>query len=112
MVEVVVSLANQREILISGDSVFLTRTEASILRFLVSNPGQAFTRRQILDGIHRGLYAISDRSIDVQVLNLRRKLGLTGRAIETVRRVGYRFVASPPADTAIPNKPSDDDAGH
>jgi two-component system phosphate regulon response regulator PhoB len=102
----VVPLANQRGILINDDSVFLTRTELRILRFLSSTPGQAFTRRQILDGIHRGVYAISDRSIDVQVLNLRRKLGPIGRAIETVRGVGYRFVASPGIETTIANESS------
>lgn len=90
--------------------VLLTPTEARILSFLRHRPGQAFTRREILEGIHTGLYAIADRAIDVQILGLRRKLGPLGKAIETVRGVGYRFVVSPGMNGVLPSEPSRDDA--
>jgi two-component system phosphate regulon response regulator PhoB len=50
-----------------------------------------FTRTQIVDGVHGDDYPVTDRSVDVQVVGLRKKLGEIGALIETVRGVGYRF---------------------
>jgi two-component system phosphate regulon response regulator PhoB len=57
----------------------------------VSRPSRVFTRQQIIDSLHEGFAAVTDRSVDVQVVALRRKLGPAGKRIETVRGVGYRF---------------------
>ncbi len=50
-----------------------------------------FTRQQIIERIHEGFAAVTDRSVDVQVVALRRKLLGRGEHVETVRGVGYRF---------------------
>ena len=69
----------------------LTATEFKLLNMLMGKPGRVFTRQQIIESIHEGFAAVTDRSVDVQVVALRRKLGDAGRNIETVRGVGYRF---------------------
>ena len=58
---------------------------------LARRPGWVFTRTQIVNGVHGEDYPVSDRSVDVQVVGLRKKLGVSGDYIETVRGVGYRF---------------------
>ena len=69
----------------------LSSTEFRILQILLSAPGRVYTRDQIIDAVHGADYAVTDRSVDVQVVGLRRKLGESGRLIETVRNVGYKF---------------------
>ncbi|MBN2216532.1 MAG: response regulator [Pirellulales bacterium] len=81
----------RHEVLVEGDPVELTSTEFRVLRFLARKPGWVFTRHQILDGVHGDKYAITDRAVDVQIVGLRKKLGVAGDHIETVRGVGYRF---------------------
>ncbi|MBZ0264508.1 response regulator transcription factor [bacterium] len=81
----------KREVLVKGSPVELTNTEFRILHMLAQRPGWVFTRYQIVDDIHGEQYAVSDRSVDVQVVGLRKKLGDQGALIETVRGVGYRL---------------------
>jgi two-component system phosphate regulon response regulator PhoB len=81
----------RREVHVSGELVELTNTEFKLLHFLMRQPGVVFTRTQIVDGVHGDDYPVTDRSVDVQVVGLRRKLGEIGALIETVRGVGYRF---------------------
>ncbi len=81
----------RHRVLVRGKQVNLTSTEFNLLRFLAARPGWVFTRYQIVDAIHGNDYPVTDRSIDVQVVGLRRKLGTAGKYIETVRGVGYRF---------------------
>ncbi len=76
---------------VKGKLVELTSTEFTLLYFLASRPGWVFTRYQIVDAVHGSDYPVTDRSIDVQIVGLRRKLGSAGKYIETVRGVGYRF---------------------
>ena len=52
-----------------------------------------FSRYQIVDAVHGEDYPVTDRSVDVQIVGLRRKLGKYGDLIETVRGVGYRMKA-------------------
>jgi len=73
------------------ESLSLTHSEFQILKFLVSKPGWVFTRSQIVDAIHGESYPVTERSVDVQIVGLRKKLGDYGVYIETVRGVGYRF---------------------
>lgn len=61
----------------------LTASELEILRWLLSPPGRAVTRRQIPVG--------TERAVDVHVAALRSKLGTAGGCIETIRGIGYRF---------------------
>jgi two-component system phosphate regulon response regulator PhoB len=81
----------RHEVFVAGNPVQLTVTEFNLLKLLVERPGRVFTRLQIIEGIHDQLAAVTDRSVDVQVVSLRRKLGAAGKRIETVRGVGYRF---------------------
>lgn len=69
----------------------LTPSEFDILSFLCSRPGMVFTRWQIVDKIRGEHYAVTDRSVDVLIAGLRKKLDDYGDCIETVRGVGYRF---------------------
>jgi two-component system alkaline phosphatase synthesis response regulator PhoP len=81
----------RREVSVDGSLVELTNTEFKLLHFLMRKPGIVFTRDQIVEGVHGDDYPVTDRSVDVQVVGLRKKLGSGGAAIETVRGVGYRF---------------------
>lgn len=81
----------RREVHVSDALVELTNTEFKLLHFLMRQPGVVFTRTQIVDGVHGDDYPVTDRSVDVQVVGLRKKLGEIGALIETVRGVGYRF---------------------
>lgn len=69
----------------------LSRTEFQILHLLASRAGWVFTRSQIVDAINGVNHAVTNRSVDVQVVGIRKKLGEVGHLIETVRGVGYRF---------------------
>ena len=81
----------RRSVLAKGNPVELTFTEFQILFLLARRPGWVFTRSQIVDGIRGDDYPVTDRSVDVQIVGLRKKLGPFGKYIETVRGVGYRF---------------------
>jgi two-component system phosphate regulon response regulator PhoB len=85
----------RRRVLANETPVELTYTEFQILLFLASRPGWAFTRTQIVDAVRGNSYPVTDRSVDVQVVGLRKKLGPCGKYIETVRGVGYRFRENP-----------------
>lgn len=84
----------RHRVMVRGKQIKLTSTEFNLLRFLAARPGWVFTRYQIVDAIHGNDYPVTDRSIDVQVVGLRKKLGTAGKYIETVRGVGYRFEES------------------
>jgi len=81
----------KREVSISGDMLDLTYTEFQILHLLITNPGWVYTRNQIIEAIRGDNYPVTDRSIDFQIVGLRKKLKDYGRYISTVRGVGYRF---------------------
>lgn len=92
----------RRNVMVQGISVDLTYTEFQVLFFLAKRPGWVFTRTQIVDAVRGDDYPVTDRSVDVQIVGLRKKLGASGQYIETVRGVGYRFKEKP-----LPNKPID-----
>jgi two-component system phosphate regulon response regulator PhoB len=81
----------RRSVLADGQPLDLTFTEFQLLAFLARRPGWVFTRSQIVDAVRGTDYPVTDRSVDVQVVGLRKKLGAYGHYIETVRGVGYRF---------------------
>ncbi|MBW2181721.1 MAG: response regulator transcription factor, partial [Deltaproteobacteria bacterium] len=76
---------------VDGHNIDLTYSEFNILSFLSRRPGWVFTRQQIVDAVRGENYAVTERSIDVQIVGLRKKLGDHGKYIETVRGIGYRF---------------------
>jgi DNA-binding response OmpR family regulator len=81
----------RRSVTMAGEPLDLTFTEFQVLAFLARRPGWVFTRTQIVDAVRGEDYPVTDRSVDVQIAGLRKKLGAAGRYIETVRGVGYRF---------------------
>ena len=81
----------RHEAFLDGEPVTLTLTEFRVLHFLARQPGWVFTRYQIVDAVKGEDYPVTDRSVDVQIVGLRKKLGRFGAYIETVRGVGYRF---------------------
>ncbi len=81
----------RHEVICKGNKVELTHTEFQVLQLLASHPGWVFTRNKIIDNVRNDNYPVTDRSVDVVIAGLRRKLGDTGSLIETVRGVGYRF---------------------
>jgi two-component system phosphate regulon response regulator PhoB len=83
----------RHEVSVGDSPVNLSATEFSILEFLVRNPGWVFSRNRIIDAVKGKDYPVTERSVDVQILGLRKKLGAAGDLIETVRGVGYRIQA-------------------
>ncbi len=82
---------SRHEVLVDGDPISLTLTEYKILYCLANKPGWVYTRYQIVDHVHGADYAVTDRTVDVLISSLRKKLGKYGRMIETVRGVGYKL---------------------
>ena len=85
----------RRTVTVAGQPVNLTYTEFQVLSILARRPGWVFTRSQIVDLVRGDDYPVTDRSVDVQIVGLRKKLGDKGDIIETVRGVGYRLKESP-----------------
>jgi two-component system phosphate regulon response regulator PhoB len=81
----------RHEVLIKGKPVEMTFSELRILHFLAGRPGWVMTRQQIVDAVRGEEYPVTDRSVDVQIVGIRKKLGARADYIETVRGVGYRF---------------------
>ena len=81
----------RHEARIAEQSIDLTATEFKLLHLLTRRPGRVFTRRRSSIRCTTGFAAVTDRSVDVHMVSLRRKLGEAGRLIETVRGVGYRL---------------------
>jgi two-component system phosphate regulon response regulator PhoB len=86
----------RHQVLVKDKPVELTATEFRILLFLAKRPGWVFTRQQIVDAaqgddVFVNDRFVTDRSVDVHIVSLRRKLGCCGAYIETVRGVGYRL---------------------
>ncbi len=81
----------RHEVTIAGKAAELTLTEFKILQLLARHPGWVFSRYQIVNEIRGDDTIVTDRSVDVQIVGLRKKLGDAGQYIETVRGVGYKF---------------------
>ena len=81
----------RHEVLVRGKPIELTLTEFRILHLLARRAGWVFTRYQIVDGVRGPDAIVTDRSVDVHIVSLRRKLGPLGGNVETVRGVGYRL---------------------
>ena len=83
--------AGKRSVQARGETIQLTFTEFPGAALPCQAPGWVFTRSQIVDAVRGSDYPVTDRSVDVQIVGLRKKLGPCGEHIETVRGVGYRF---------------------
>ena len=83
--------AARHEALYRGRPLSLQATEFALLKHFLSHPDIVFSRNQIIAAIKGPDYPVTDRSVDVQILGLRKKLGKAGDLIETIRGVGYRL---------------------
>lgn len=82
----------KKNVTIDNQEIQLTKFEYKILKMFISNVGIVFTRSQLLSYLRGDNgFDISERAIDVQILNLRRKLGKVGSNIETIRGIGYKL---------------------
>jgi len=88
--ELTIDLARM-EVSCGGNSIPVTASEFRLLHFLAEHPGHVFSRSELIDGALGREVSVVDRTIDVHVTGLRRKLGACGEWIETVRGFGYRF---------------------
>jgi two-component system, OmpR family, phosphate regulon response regulator PhoB len=77
--------------LYQGQELPLTPTEFRLLEVLIRQAGRAFTRYELMDAAIGEDAIVLERTIDVHIKSLRKKLGDAGELIETVRGVGYRF---------------------
>lgn len=81
----------RHQVRVQGKDVELSATEYGILNFLLKSPGWVFSRNQIIDAVKGKDYPVTERAVDVQILGLRKKLGVSGDLIQTVRGVGYKL---------------------
>jgi two-component system, OmpR family, alkaline phosphatase synthesis response regulator PhoP len=82
---------SRHEVLVNGKLAPLTATEFGILYFLARRSGWVFSRDQIIKAVKGDDYPVTERSVDVQIAGLRKKLGNAGNCVETIRGVGYRL---------------------
>jgi two-component system phosphate regulon response regulator PhoB len=81
----------RRQVSCAGVRRELTATEFALLVLLARRPGWVYSRDQIINAIRGDDYPVTERSVDVQVLGLRKNLGRCGALVETVRGAGYRL---------------------
>jgi two-component system phosphate regulon response regulator PhoB/two-component system alkaline phosphatase synthesis response regulator PhoP len=91
LTEGVVMDPNRYEVSVHGRRLELTTTEFKLLEILAERPGWVFSRDEILSRLWGDEKTVIDRTVDVHVTNLRKKLGKAGRLIENVRGVGYKL---------------------
>jgi two-component system phosphate regulon response regulator PhoB len=77
--------------LVNDIMVDLTPSEFRLLDTLIRNPGRAFDRSELIDSALGADTLVLERTIDVHIRSLRKKLGSSSKVIQTVRGVGYRF---------------------
>ncbi|MBC8213919.1 MAG: response regulator [Candidatus Marinimicrobia bacterium] len=82
----------KRSVRVNNMNVELTYTEFQILYLFAKHPNLVFTRSQIIDAVRGENYPVTDRTVDFQIVGLRKKLGIAGELIRTVRGVGYRIL--------------------
>jgi two-component system, OmpR family, alkaline phosphatase synthesis response regulator PhoP len=79
------------EVRIGNRSIDLTATEYRLLQFLITHPGFVYSRSALIDGALGRDITVLERTIDVHIMSLRKKLGKCGERIETIRGFGYKF---------------------
>jgi two-component system phosphate regulon response regulator PhoB len=85
----------RHEVTFAGQRIILTATEFRILEYLAARPGRVLSRDDIIDGALGRDTAVFNRTIDVHITALRKKLGAGGAHIETVRGFGYKWSDTP-----------------
>lgn len=83
--------AERHEVTVDSVPVSLTTTEFRILRTLMAAAGRVLDRNQVIDSVLGPHVAVTDRTVDVHIAALRKKLGGAAGWVQTVRGVGYTF---------------------
>jgi DNA-binding response OmpR family regulator len=83
----------RHQVLVGGDSITLTATEFKLLEILARRRGRVQTRERLLQDVWGYENPIDSRTVDTHMRRLREKIGDAARFLETIRGVGYRFVA-------------------
>ncbi len=81
----------QFKVTVGGEDIALTPTEFDLLWHLMKHPGRVFNRADLMNAIMGDDTIVLERTIDVHIRALRKKLGDCGDFIETVRGIGYRY---------------------
>jgi two-component system, OmpR family, alkaline phosphatase synthesis response regulator PhoP len=81
------------DVRIGNKGIDLTATEYRLLQFLVMHPGFVYSRSALIDGALGRDITVLERTVDVHIMSLRKKLGKCGEWIETIRGFGYKFRA-------------------
>ena len=82
---------SKHQVSVNNAIIDLTFSEFEILSMLAQNPGLVYTRSQIIDSIRGDNYPATDRTIDFQIVGLRKKLSTAQKYIKTIRGIGYKF---------------------
>ncbi len=82
---------NAHKVYLDGQEITLTHKEYELLSFLMANPGQIFSREQLLNRVWGYDFEGTTRTVDTHIKTLRQKLGNEGRYIVTLIRSGYKF---------------------
>lgn len=81
----------RHKVTVAGEQIDLTRSEFKLLAALMATPGRAYERSELIEDALGEDTLVLERTIDVHVRAIRRKLGDRAEVVETVRGVGYRF---------------------
>ncbi len=84
-------IPSSRKVFLDGQEITLTHKEYELLHFFMANPGQVFTRDQLLNRIWGYDFEETTRTVDTHIKTLRQKLGNEGKHIVTLIRSGYKF---------------------
>ena len=82
---------DSRQVVVDGKPISLSKTEFGVLQFLMERRPEVCSRKEIIAAVRGEKYPVTERSVDVQIAYLRKKLGTAGKRIQTVRGAGFRF---------------------
>ena len=82
---------SHKSVTVDGEAVALTKTEFELLALLLSHRGEVFSRQQILDSVWPQDVIVTDRTVDVNVTRMRKKIGQYGKMIVSRQGFGYIF---------------------
>lgn len=81
----------KHRVTVHGKEVSLTPSEFRLLNTLIQQPGRVFDRSELIEAALAGDALVSERTIDVHIRSLRKKIGEENQFIQTIRGIGYRF---------------------
>ncbi len=85
------NIAN-KSVVADGEEIQLTKTEYEILKLFLEHRGKVFSRQEILDKVWPQGVVVSDRTVDVNITRMRKKIGRYSSCIVTRQGFGYLFV--------------------